>query len=370
MSQSASARLKKNVPLPYTNWLPDEIKRNVGKWADRKFHKGGIVEHISESGDHVFTVKMGSPPNIRYSTDTLRKMMDVADKHGTGYFRFTRTGNVEFLANTLDAAHNIQEAVRDMGYFTGGWGNTLWSIGSCTAYLTCTTAVTDSTSMTKVLYDELVPYFTGEETLPARLKINVAGCPTACGGIESDIVVVGHYGAAPTFEPERTKLCLPVSADTLEKATPEVVDVCPVSCIKAIKKPDNSVTIEIDGPRCIACGRCKDVCDGITWDTSTIGVSVLIGGKSTNTGGGPSLAKVLIPWIPATPPDYIEVVAVVRKIIDTWKAGAKPGERIADYVNRMGFDNLVKKLNIPPNRWLKAGPVAQGFGVRQFFNVT
>ena len=368
MSASATPihRLKKTVPVPYTRWLPDIVQRNIGRWVDRKFHGAGIVEHISATGDHLFTVKVGGTPNVRFSTETLRKLTDIADAHGAASLRFTRSGNIEIFASSLPAALEVKQAVEEAGFFVGGWGNTLWSIGSCTAYLTCTTAVIDAPSLTKVLYDHMVPYFTGEIPLPSKLRINVGGCPTSCGGLVADIVLTGHYGAVPGFDAEKIRLCLPSRADVLDKVVPEVQMVCPVNAIRSFAKPDGTVGIEIIEKKCIGCGRCKDVCDHITWDPDKVGVSVLIGGKSSNTGVGPTLARVLVPWIPAHPPEYREAVAVVRKIIDAWRAGAKPGERVADWITRVGMKNVFETLKVPVSRWNRPVPLNTGFGIRQF----
>ena len=359
-------RLNKTVPVPYTRYLPDEIARNVGRWVDRKFHGAGIVEHISKSGEHLFTVKTAAPSNIRFSTVTLRKFTDIADKVGIGALRFTRSGSVEFFAKTLEQATAIQKALQAIGYHVGGWGNTLWSIQSCTAYLTCTTAVVDSPSVVQVLYNALTPYFTGEIPLPSKLRINVGGCPTSCGGLVADIVLTGHYGAAPDFDQNRVRLCLPMRAEVLGKITPEVQMVCPVNAIKSFPNKDGTVGVEIIQKKCIGCGRCKDVCDHVTWDPEKIGLSVLIGGKSSNSGVGPTLARVLVPWIPAKAPDYREAVAVTRKIIDVWRTHAEPGERIAEWVNRVGMKTVFDLLKVPLGRWNRPQDLNTGFGVRQF----
>ena len=359
-------RLHKTVPVPYTKYLPEEILRNFGHWVDRKFHGAGIIEHISDTGDHVFTIKTAAPSNIRFSTKTLRKFTEIADTVGTHALRFTRSGSVEFFATSFEQAQDIKKALEAVGYHVGGWGNTLWSIQSCTAYLTCTTAVVDSPSVVHVLYNELTPYFTGEIPLPAKLRINVGGCPTMCGGLVSDILLTGHYGAAPDFDQSRVRLCLPMRAAVLGKVTPEVQMVCPVNAIKSYPNPDGSVGIEIIQKKCIGCGRCKDVCDHVTWDPAKIGLSVLIGGKGSNTGIGPTLARVLVPWIPANPPDYPEAVAVVRKIIDVWRKEGEPGERLGDWVNRVGMKAVFDLLKVPVGRWNRPANLATGFGVRQF----
>jgi len=67
--------------------------------VDRKFHGYGIIEHISETGERVFTVKIAMPPNARLSADTLEQFADIADKLGVGAMRVTMAGNLEILTD-------------------------------------------------------------------------------------------------------------------------------------------------------------------------------------------------------------------------------------------------------------------------------
>jgi len=105
----------------------------------------------------VFTVKIAMPPNARLSADTLEQFADIADKLGVGAMRDTMAGNLEILTDSLDKALKIREAVEKMGFPVGGWGPTLWGINSCTAYLTCTTAVVDSPSIARPSATRLSP---------------------------------------------------------------------------------------------------------------------------------------------------------------------------------------------------------------------
>ncbi|MEM0111927.1 MAG: dissimilatory-type sulfite reductase subunit beta, partial [Candidatus Parvarchaeota archaeon] len=189
MSSSKAARLQKVFPIDFEKFLPEQILKNYGKWVDRKFHGRGIIEHISETGDRIFTVKVGMPPNARMSADTLEKLIDIADRLGIGSIRITMAGNMEFLTDSLEKAYKIKEEVEKMGFPVGGWGRGLWGINSCTAFLTCQIAVVDAPSITKVIADALAPYF-NEKELPAKLRIFVSGCPCACaGGTAIDIAV-------------------------------------------------------------------------------------------------------------------------------------------------------------------------------------
>ncbi|MEM4964554.1 MAG: dissimilatory-type sulfite reductase subunit beta, partial [Pyrobaculum sp.] len=89
-----------NFPNDIEKFLPDIIKRNYGKWVERKFHGQGIIEHISETGERVFTIKVALPPNARVSADTLEKFANIADEYGVGAIRITMAGNVEFITDS------------------------------------------------------------------------------------------------------------------------------------------------------------------------------------------------------------------------------------------------------------------------------
>ena len=359
-------RMNKKLPTPSATQLPELIRRNYGAWVDRKFHDSGIIEHISKTGESLFTIKIGLPPNSRLSSKSLRKIVEVADTHGLKSVRATRGMNLEFLADSLDNARKIVEEMKQAGFPAGGWKNSLWHVTSCTAYLTCTTAVVDAPTVTKVLSDNLFPYFTGRESLPAKLMVMVSGCTNVCAGtLGGDIVLVGHWGQVPKPDPEKIKFCLPTSAEVLKKVKPDVAAVCPVNAVKLYETQDGKVGLRVD-ETCIACGRCKNVCDYFDWDPDKIGVAVFVGGKNSNTGSGPRFGYKLVPWVPVTPPDYKEIVAVVTEIVDIWKSAAEEGERIGDTIDRVGVGKFTEMLGVPVSRHNTPTQVDWNFGVRQF----
>ena len=49
-------RTNKRLPMPSASQLPELIRRNYGAWVDRKFHETGIIEHISKTGESLFSV--------------------------------------------------------------------------------------------------------------------------------------------------------------------------------------------------------------------------------------------------------------------------------------------------------------------------
>ncbi|MFN3804673.1 MAG: dissimilatory-type sulfite reductase subunit beta [Pyrobaculum sp.] len=347
MTSPKAARLQKVFPVDLEKFLPEKVLKNYGRWVDRKFHGYGIIEHISETGDRVFAVKIAMPPNARLSADTLEQLADLADKLGIGAMRVTMAGNLEILTDSLDKALKIKEEAERMGFPVGGWKNSLWGINSCTAYLTCTTAVVDAPSISKAIGDALAPYFK-EGGLPAKLRLFVSGCPAMCaGGTAIDIAIVGQWGAAPKIREEVIGMCLPPpkALAKVKEAQIFLVQVCPTGAL-TLRREGEKVKLTLIPEKCINCARCKENCDAFDYDPEDVGVAILVGGKMSNTGGGARLARVLVPWLPAIPPRYEEVVAVVKHVVEVWRQHANPGERLADFIDRVGWSKFVELVGL------------------------
>jgi sulfite reductase beta subunit len=113
--------------------------------------------------------------------------------------------------------------------------------------------------------------------------------------------------------------------------------------------PDGSRTLEIRANLCIGCGLCLSACAGIIFQTpeKTDGHAIAIGGKASASRYGTTLGRIVVPFMPNEPPHYEKTVAVVRKIVETWKADAKKGERISDWIDRIGWEKFFMKTGLP-----------------------
>jgi sulfite reductase beta subunit len=74
-------------PPHFGDHLPPVIKKNYGKWSHHEVLDGGSMVHVGESGDKAYTVRAASPRIL--STETIKAMLDIADKHCDGYIRQT-----------------------------------------------------------------------------------------------------------------------------------------------------------------------------------------------------------------------------------------------------------------------------------------
>ena len=82
-------------PPDYKTMLPPMIQRNYGKWRYHEILQPGVMVHVGETGEALYTVRAGIAAAA--STDHIREICDIADKYCGGYLRFTSRNNIEFL---------------------------------------------------------------------------------------------------------------------------------------------------------------------------------------------------------------------------------------------------------------------------------
>lgn len=325
-------------PRPYTNYIPEFLKDSIGKWYSHNYLKSGIMEHVDTSGRRIYTVKAGSTPNGRYSTETMRKITALSRKYSGGTMRFTQGLNMEFVTENLANAEELKSELNALGFPVGGWKNHLWNMSSCAGFFHCALAATDAPSVLQNIANDLQSYF-NEEELPAKLTIAVSGCPNSCGGsFLTDISVNGIHTEVPVVT-ENVKNC----------ELQGTAFICPVGAIQLKNLPQGEKTIEIRENLCIGCGLCVGACAGIVFRTpeETDGHSIAIGGKASASKYGTTLGRIVVPFLPNEPPHYEKTVSVIRNIVETWKADAKRGERIADWLERIGWEKFFDKTGLP-----------------------
>jgi len=301
--------------------LYNVVQNNYGKWKYHEILEPGVLVHVAESGDKVFTVRCGG---ARFMTvENIREICDVADKHCGGYLRFTTRNNIEFMVDSQD---KVEALKKDLIVHTQG-------------YIHCHTPATDASSMVKAVMDELFDYFQGM-TLPAQVRVSMACCLNMCGAVHcSDIALLGYHRKPPI-----------VDSEVLEKVCeiPLVIAACPTAAISPSKTDDGKKTVKIKGERCMFCGNCYTMCMALPLsDKEGDCVTVLAGGKISNRISPPKFSKVVIPALPNNFPRFPEVCESVKKIIEAYAADANKYERVGDWAERIGWEKFFEKCDIP-----------------------
>lgn len=321
-------------PPNYREMLPPVILENYGKWQYHEIPQPGVLKHVGENGAELYSVRVGSPRLV--SIDFIREICELADTYSDGYLRFTSRHNIEFLVSEPAKVQPLLDALKAKGLPVGGTGNSLSNIVHTQGWVHCHTPATDASGIVKAVMDDLFEHF-GRMDLPAKLKIAMACCLNMCGAVHcSDIAILGVHRTPPRINDE-----------IIRKGTeiPTLVAACPTGAIRPNPKEK---TVVVNEDRCMYCGNCYTMSPGMQiLDEKNDGVAILVGGKVSNARTAPSFSRLVIPFLPNNPPRWPEVTEAVHHIVDVWIANARRGERMGEWIERIGWEKFFSLTGIP-----------------------
>jgi len=329
-------------PPHYEQFFPPVIKENKGKWLYHEIVQPGVLMHKSETGDEVYSVRVGCARLV--SVEYIREICEIADKHCDGFLRFTTRNNVEFMVDSKDKVQPLLDTLASYGtkYPVGGTGNCVTNIVHTQGWVHCHTPATDASGVVKAVMDELFDYF-GSHKLPAKCKIALACCLNMCGAVHaSDIAILGVHRKPPMIDHKRiTGVC----------ELPLAIASCPLGAVKPTKatvdgKEIKSVKVTVE--RCMFCGNCYTMCPAMPMaDPEGDGIAILVGGKVSNRISAPKFSKLVIPFLPNTPPRWPETVDAVKQILEAYSENANKYERLGDWAERIGWEKFFEICDIP-----------------------
>ncbi len=329
-------------PPHYSKFLPPVIANNKGKWLYHEILEPGVMVHVSETSDEVYTVRVGSARLI--SIELIREMCDIADRHCDGYLRFTTRNNVEFMVDSKDKVQPLIDDLKGRGnkFPIGGTGACVTNIVHTQGWVHCHTPATDASGPVKAVMDELFEYF-GSMKLPAQVRIALACCLNMCGAVHaSDIAILGVHRKPPMIDHERiTGVC----------EVPLAIAACPLGAIKPAKAEvdgEEVKSLKVNVDRCMFCGNCYTMCPAMPLaDPEGDGIAILVGGKVSNAKSAPKFSKMVIPFLPNNTPRFPEVVDAVKNILEVYAKDARKYERVGEWAERIGWEKFFEKCNIP-----------------------
>jgi sulfite reductase beta subunit len=334
-------------PRHYEEFYPPIIKANKGKWLYHEILEPGVYVHVSETGDEVYTVRVGG---ARLMTVThIREICEIADKYCGGYLRFTTRNNIEFLTDAKDKAYALKADLESRkfqgGSFkfpVGGTGAGITNIVHTQGWVHCHTPATDASGPVKATMDVLFDDFKNMR-LPAHLRVSLACCLNMCGAVHcSDIAILGFHRKPPMQDHEYLdKMC----------EIPLAVAACPTAAIRPAKveyegKTYNSVAVKQE--RCMFCGNCYTMCPSMPLaDAEGDGIVLMVGGKVSNRISRPTFSKVVVAFIPNETPRWPTTTATIKRIVDVYAANANKYERLGEWAERIGWERFFEKCELP-----------------------
>lgn len=259
--------------------------------------------------------------NGKVSTEFLKCIHDAANKFGSGEVTLTTRLSFEIQGVKYSNINNLLEFLKENGIDIGGTGAKIRPIVSCKG-TTCQYGNIDTYKLSDRLHDE---FFIKLRTLklPHKFKIAVGGCPNNCVKPNlNDIGIVGQR--VPKLNEDDCKSC----------NVCKVIEGCP---IQSAKRELNTNKAMVNNETCNHCGRCISMCPFKAVSEEYIGYKIYIGGRwGKEIGIGKALSKIL--------KSEEEVINIINKIIYFYEKEGKSKERFSQTIDRLGFENVEKKL--------------------------
>jgi sulfite reductase beta subunit len=314
-------------PPDYRQMLPPVVANNYGQWKYHDRVKPGVLRHVSETGDELFTVRVGSPRLV--STQWIRDVCAIADEFCGGHVRFTSRHNLEFLLAGPGQVEPLLERLQAAGFAVGGTGHAVSNPVHTQGWIHCHTPATDASGIVKSVMDDLYEYFVSWQ-LPAYCRVSLACCLNMCGAVHcSDIAILGIHRKPPKVNHDLVRAKCEI---------PNVVAACPTG---ALRPDPKTKSIVVNEARCMYCGNCYTMCPGMPLaDPVGDGVSIWVGGKISSARTPPRFSRLVIPFLPNNPPRWPEVTGAVRTIIETWANSAHKHERMGEWIDRIGWERF------------------------------
>ena len=257
--------------------------------------------------------------NGRISNEECQAIVDAAKLYGDGYMMFTTRLTLEVSGIDYNDIDAFRAYVGKAGLETGGTGSKVRPVVSCKG-TTCQYGLYDTYALSSEIHER---FFNGYSavSLPHKFKIAVGGCPNNC--VKPDLNDLGIIGArVPDYDIEKCRGC--------KKC--QIENACPIN---AAKLSDGRLVI--DPGICNNCGRCIGKCPFHCSDEGTYGWKIYVGGRwGKQMAPGKMLGKIFT--------DKSEVLDTIEKTILLFRDQGIPGERFADTIERIGFENIEAQL--------------------------
>lgn len=333
-------------PKHYAQFYPEVIANNKGKWDYHEILEPGVLLHVAENGDKIWSVRVGTARLM--SISLIREACDIADKYCTGNLRFTTRNNIEFLVSDeaqlkplMDDLKGRKFAGGSYKFPIGGTGAGISNIVHTQGWVHCHTPATDASGPVKCVMDEVFEDFQNMR-LPAMVRIALACCLNMCGAVHaSDIGIVGIHRKPPMVDDANLdNLC----------EIPLAVAACPLGAVKPAKAEidgEKKSTVTINDSRCMYCGNCYTMCPALPLaDKEGDGCVIMVGGKVSNRISAPKFSKVVVAYIPNEPPRWPTLTKTIKNIIEVYAKNARKYERLGEWAERIGWEKFFELTGI------------------------
>jgi len=162
---------------------------------------GGVIGRYSDLPDkfpkvaHFHTLRINMPSGWFYTSDALRKLCGIWERHGSGLTNMHgSTGDIVFLGTRTEELEPTFKELTEAGFDLGGSGSCVRTPSACVGPARCEWACYDTLKLcndiTHEYQDEL-----HRPAFPYKFKFKFAGCPNDCVAAiaRADMSIIGTW---------------------------------------------------------------------------------------------------------------------------------------------------------------------------------
>jgi sulfite reductase alpha subunit len=311
---------------------------------------GGVIARLSDKADkypdlaQFHTIRIIPPPGFVYSTERLRNLAEICEKHGAGILQLHGlTGDILALGFSDEGTFAAAEDLMANGWDLGGSGAALRSLQCCVGEARCEMARFDTMKTTKFLYDRYIDLLHRPEFM-YKFKIKVSGCGNDCANamLGSDMPIIGTWRGP--MQIDQAKVAEFIDEKGVEYVIDNVITRCPTRCMSLKGKE-----LVVDNEDCVRCMHCINVMHKALKPGKDKGVTICLGAKRTLKIGD-TMSSVLVPFMKLeTEEDYEKLADLIDRIWEFWNDNGMDHERIGEFINRVGLGTFLEGVGIEPD---------------------
>jgi sulfite reductase alpha subunit len=330
--------------------LEQSYDEKIGHWKHGGIvgvmgYGGGVIGRYSDLPDrwpdisHFHTMRINQPAGWFYTTQALRSICDIWEKHGSGLTNMHgSTGDIILLGTSTDELEPVFAELSKIDFDIGGSGSDLRTPSCCCGMARCEWACYDTMALT---YD-LTMHYQDELHRPAfpyKFKFKMSGCPNDCVAsiARADLSVIGTWRDDIQVDQAGVKECVENGLDIQS----DVISLCPGKCMEW-----DGNKLNIANEYCVRCMHCINVMPKALRPGKDRGATILIGSKAPIVEGA-LLSSVIVPFMKIQPP-YDELKDLIDRIWDIWSEEGKARERVGEFMQRVGLGNFLEAIEVDP----------------------
>jgi sulfite reductase alpha subunit len=345
-----SACESSEAPQDLLGQLELSYKEKKGHWKHGGLvgvlgYGGGVIGRYSDLGEkfpkiaHFHTMRVNHPAGWFYTSDALRTICDIWEKHGSGLTNMHgSTGDIILLGTTTDQLEPTFQELAHAGFDLGGSGSCVRTPSACVGQARCEWACYDTM---KLCYDLTMNYQDElhRPPFPYKFKFKCAGCPNDCVAsiARADLSIIGTWKDDIRVDQGEVAKHAAAGVD-IQK---DVCDLCPSKCMNWDGKK-----LEIANRDCVRCMHCINVLYKALRPGKERGAVILLGSKAPIMQGA-LLSSVLIPFVPAE--ELMDTLKeLVSRIWEFWDEYGTNRERVGELVQRVGLPAFLDAIGLDP----------------------